>query len=120
MNKFEQDRVEAAKVAHEFNTRVGRVMLAVAVDAIPSVEELRRLNTRGWLLAAELFYAARGRRPTHGETIRLGKQLRDNPDVQSQKCGPKTLWKLEGATLDAADTWTEAWSGPDAPKFDTP
>lgn len=95
MTKFEQERVEAMKIAYEFNSRIGKVMLAVAVDAIPTVAELRALNVRGWYLAAELFHQARGRKPTHGETIKLGKILSDNPDVQRRKCGPSTMWKLD-------------------------
>lgn len=91
---------EARRIADEFNTRYGGTYLTVChhIDDSITVGELRTLATThpGPYLAASVFRQIRGRRPTRGETIAVGRLL-SALGIARKKDGAATLWQLDAA-----------------------
>lgn len=90
----------ARETAESFNQRVGMELLRVVdppADFV-TVDELRELATHnpGDYMAANAYQAIKGRRPRHGEVVKLGHLL-GFLTVARRKDGPATLWRLDAA-----------------------
>lgn len=91
---------QAHKVAAEFNATVGADLLCVAARPAEWVTpaELRALarTAPGDYLASNAYLAIKGRKPSHGEVVKLGHLL-GFLTVARRKDGPCTLWRLDSA-----------------------
>lgn len=91
---------QAQALADEANKQLGAVLLRVVdapADWVTPVE-LRQLATQapGDYMAANAYQAIKGRRPTHGETVKLGHLL-GFLTVARRKEGNCVLWRLDEA-----------------------
>lgn len=90
----------AQTTAAEFNRANGFELLRVVdrpADYV-TVADLRTLavTAPGDYLASNAYQAIKGRRPTHGEAVKLGHLL-GFLTVARRKDGPSTLWRLDNA-----------------------
>lgn len=94
------DYEEARTHAEEFNRRKGATLLVVAdrPHELVTLEELRALADRspGAYLASSAYQQIKGRKPSHGENVKLGQML-GFLMVARRKDGPQTLWLLDKA-----------------------
>lgn len=103
---FTADQYDQARaVADTFNRSQGGQLLKV-IEAPPeklTFADLRALAARepGDYLAANVFQAVKGRRPTHIESIKLGQML-GALTVARKKHGAATLWRLDKAFAERA------------------
>lgn len=92
----------ARELAAGFNTAFGGQYLTVATPlADVTVAELRTLARKhpGPYLAFSAFEQIKGRRPTHGETIKLARLL-SALGVGRRFAGSQTLWLLDEAAAE--------------------
>lgn len=96
---------QARAVAETFNRSQGGQLLKV-ID--PPAERLTFAELRslaavapGDYLAANVFQAVKGRRPSHIESIKLGQML-GALTVARKKHGAATLWRLDKAFAERA------------------
>lgn len=90
----------AAETAADFNKRQGGELLLVAEPPadLVTAAELHTLATTapGEYLATNAYMAIKGKRPRHGEVVKLGHLL-GHLSVARRRDGPCTLWRLDNA-----------------------
>ncbi len=102
---LDQKFLMAAHHVEKFNREHGAQLIRLVERPLELVTatELLELAAKhpGEYLAANAYRAIKGRKPTHGETVKLG-QLLGFMTVARRKHGPQTLWLLDKAFAERA------------------
>ncbi len=100
MTTIAETFAEARQTVEAFNRKHGGTYLQVA-DPAPELLTFEQIRTQaetapGEYVAAGLFLAITGRKPSRGEAVRLGHTL-GHLRIARRKSGPYTLWLLDKA-----------------------
>lgn len=102
---LDQKFLMAATHVEKFNRQHGAQLIRLAERPLELVtaDELIELARQqpGPYLASNAYRAIKGRKPTHGETVKLG-QLLGFMTVARRKHGPQTMWLLDKAFAERA------------------